>query len=149
MTAQPEPRHWYVGDPEPPADVTVLRYERATLPHRYLRRSDEADFAGPGGWVLEASPVPETWSPCAGWPWSRRVQQTNSWGPLTEVLPAPVSSPEPSSVLPSPQVSGESEWVSVSEIAGFLSTIMNTEQASSAAEFLDRGYRLVPREETP
>jgi hypothetical protein len=38
------------------------------------------------------------------------------------------------------------ECTSVSEIAGFLSTIMNTEKARGAAKFLDRGYRLTCRE---
>jgi hypothetical protein len=49
-----------------------------------------------------------------------------------------------SSTLPD----NETEPTSVSEVAGFLSTIMNTEKARGAAEFLDRGYRLTHREVT-
>lgn len=92
-----ELRSWSAGDPEPPEDVTLLRYERRSLPYAYLRRSGLTDLVGPGSWVLEASADQSKWRPRAGRPWVRCAQQTNYWGLLVEVLPE-TPTPDPNKI---------------------------------------------------
>src|SRR4051812_15433658 len=86
MTEKDELRSWSAGDPEPPEDVTLLRYTHGSLPHPYLRRSDKLDDGSPG-WVVEMFADPREWSSGRSRLWERRVAQTKAWGPLVEVLP--------------------------------------------------------------
>jgi hypothetical protein len=89
-----EPREqWTQGSEEPPADVKVLRYEKS-LPNPYLRRMDFdlGDDGVKGGWVVESSADPRTWSAGIARSWKRRAEHIYNYGPLTEVLPG--STPE-------------------------------------------------------